>query len=52
MAAPTQQACASESPHWLRRVGWLILIWLISVLALGIVALGFRVVMGWVGLTR
>ena len=34
-----------------RRIGWLLAIWLASVLALGGVALLFRWVMGAVGLT-
>jgi len=36
---------------WLRRVGWLVLIWAASVLALGVVAGLFRVVMNLAGLT-
>jgi hypothetical protein len=36
---------------WLRRVGWLILIWASSVLALGVVAGLFREVMNLAGLT-
>jgi hypothetical protein len=36
----------------LRRIGWLILIWGVSVAALGIFALLFRLVMSAVGLTR
>jgi hypothetical protein len=36
---------------WLRRVGWLVLIWAASVLALGAVAGLFRVVMNLAGLT-
>ena len=36
---------------WLRRVGWLILIWAGSVVALGVVAGLFRVVMNLAGLT-
>lgn len=36
----------------LRRVGWLLLIWFCSVAALGIVALGMRLVMSLVGMTR
>jgi hypothetical protein len=36
---------------WLRRVGWLILIWAGSVLALGVVAGLFREVMNLAGLT-
>ena len=38
--------------QWLRRVGWLLLIWAASVGALGVVAYGMRLVMGWAGLTR
>jgi hypothetical protein len=36
---------------WLRRIGWLVLIWAMSVMALGIVAGLFRVVMNLAGLT-
>ena len=36
---------------WLRRVGWLVLIWSASVLALGVVAGVFRAVMTLAGLT-
>lgn len=36
---------------WLQRVGWLILIWAASVVALGVVAGLFRVVMNLAGLT-
>ena len=36
---------------WLRRAGWLVLIWAASVLALGVVAGFFRVVMNLAGLT-
>ena len=36
---------------WLRRVGWLVLIWVGSVLALGVVAGLFRVVMNLAGMT-
>jgi hypothetical protein len=36
---------------WLRRVGWLVLIWAASVLALGIVASVFRALMMLAGLT-
>jgi hypothetical protein len=36
---------------WLRRVGWLVLIWAAGVLALGIVAGLFRVLMTLAGLT-
>ncbi|CAM5191441.1 hypothetical protein OURE66S_04573 [Oligella ureolytica] len=36
----------------LKRIGWLILIWVCSVGALGIVALGMRLIMSYAGLTR
>lgn len=36
---------------WLRRVGWLLLIWAASVAALGVAAYGMRLLMGWAGLT-
>ncbi|HWK66626.1 MAG TPA: DUF2474 domain-containing protein [Rhizobiaceae bacterium] len=41
-----------EAPaSWPRRIGWLILIWTASVLALGAVALAFRALMNLAGLT-
>ncbi len=36
---------------WLRRVGWLVLIWIGSVAALGIVAVLFRLLMSMAGMT-
>ena len=36
---------------WLKRLGWLALIWAASVLALGVVALLFRLLMSAAGLT-
>jgi hypothetical protein len=36
---------------WLKRVGWLVLIWTLSVLALGVFALVFRIFMKLAGLT-
>lgn len=42
---------ARERPSWLRRVGWLALIWASSVAALFVVAVVFRAAMAWVGLT-
>jgi hypothetical protein len=39
------------APTWLRRVGWLVLIWGASVLALGVVAGLFRILMTLAGLT-
>jgi hypothetical protein len=42
---------SAGAPTWLRRGGWLVLIWAASVLALGVVAGLFRVVMNLAGLT-
>ncbi len=42
---------AHAGPQWLRRVGWLILIWAASVAALGAVALVLRAIMSVAGLT-
>jgi hypothetical protein len=42
---------SAAAQMWLRRVGWLVLIWAASVLALGVVAGFFRVVMNLAGLT-
>ncbi len=36
---------------WLRRLGWLALIWALSVAALGVVALILRAIMSAAGLT-
>jgi hypothetical protein len=36
---------------WLRRIGWLVLIWTVSVLALAAVAVAIRMVMSLAGLT-
>ncbi|MEO9336684.1 DUF2474 domain-containing protein [Mesorhizobium sp. SB112] len=45
----------SDAPHdqrlWLRRVGWLALIWAGSVAALAIVAVLFRLLMNMAGMT-
>jgi Protein of unknown function (DUF2474) len=41
----------TERPLWLRRFGWLILIWVASVLALAVVALAIRVIMSAAGMT-
>ena len=44
-------SASAQKLKWLRRVGWLVLIWAASVLALGVVAGLFRVVMNLAGLT-
>lgn len=42
----------AETPtSWPKRIGWLILIWAASVLALGAVAIVFRLLMNLAGLT-
>jgi hypothetical protein len=42
----------AETPtSWPKRIGWLVLIWTASVLALGAVALVFRLLMNLAGLT-
>ena len=41
----------TERRPWLRRFGWLILIWIASVLALAVVALVIRVIMSAAGMT-
>ena len=42
---------STGKPSWLRRFGWLILIWAASVLALGVVAIAIRIIMTAAGLT-
>lgn len=42
----------NHSPGWTKRIGWLVLIWLVSVGALGIVAMIFRFMMKSAGLTE
>jgi hypothetical protein len=41
----------TERPSWLRRLGWLALIWAAGVLALGVVAVAIRIIMTSAGLT-
>lgn len=41
----------TQQPSWLRRIGWLALIWTASVAALLVVAMLFRLAMQWAGLT-
>lgn len=43
-------SAASARTIWLRRVGWLVLIWTMSVSAMGLVALFFRLIMSASGL--
>jgi hypothetical protein len=44
-------SAATAQRSWLRRIGWLVLIWSASVLALAIVAALFRALMTLAGLT-
>ena len=46
MAAPSQAPVS-----WSKRIGWLVLIWTVSVLGLGAVAYLFRLLMNFAGLT-
>ena len=43
---------ADKAPRglWLRRVGWLVAIWAGSILALGVVAMAFRLLMNLAGM--
>ncbi len=45
------RSTVARAPLWLRRVGWLILIWAASVAALAVVAVLFRMLMSLAGLT-
>ncbi len=51
MAARRPTAQRMSQHTWLRRVGWLLLIWAASVAALGVTAVAFRVLMGLAGMT-
>jgi len=49
---PVRMESSSSAPaSWGKRLGWLALIWTASVIALGAVALLFRVLMNMAGLT-
>ncbi|WP_454858468.1 DUF2474 domain-containing protein [Rhizobium binxianense] len=37
--------------HWLRRLGWLALIWTVSVIVLGVVAMFLRLLLSMAGMT-
>lgn len=47
----TPTAERPERPSWMKRIGWLVLIWALSVGALGVFALVFRLIMRSVGLS-
>jgi len=47
MASPPR----SEHRLWVRRLGWLIVIWMLSVLTLAVVAALLRTLMNFAGLT-
>jgi hypothetical protein len=40
------------NPGWAKRIGWLLLIWCASVAALGAAAMGLRLLMGLLGMSR
>jgi len=40
-----------QSPRWYRRLGWMVVIWLGSVLALGVVAGALRLLMHAAGMS-
>jgi Protein of unknown function (DUF2474) len=43
---------AQTPPHrWARRLGWMVLLWTASVALLAVVALIFRVIMNFAGMT-
>ncbi|NTF59572.1 DUF2474 domain-containing protein [Agrobacterium rhizogenes] len=42
---------ARADASWLRRIGWLVLIWAFSVMSLAVAAAFFRLFMGFAGLT-
>lgn len=37
--------------NWLRRLGWLVIIWTASVIVLAVVAMVFRLLIGMAGMT-
>jgi hypothetical protein len=45
------QSATSTQHKWLRRAGWLVLIWAVSVTVMGLAALFFRLMMQASGLT-
>lgn len=50
MAATNHGGRAQPPKPWLKRVGWLALIWVASVAALGVAALLLRLLMGLAGM--
>lgn len=51
MARVPLQRTSTAPKSWVKRIGWLVLIWVVSVAALGTVAYLFRFLMGLAGLT-
>jgi Protein of unknown function (DUF2474) len=45
-------AASRSTPLWLRRAGWMVLIWTASVAALAVVSLVLRLVMNAAGMTE
>ena len=50
MKAITREKSAAGPGLWLKRLGWLLLFWVLGVAALGLVALSLKTVMRMVGL--
>ena len=50
MRAPTHHDDRTVAVSWPKRLGWLLLIWAVSVATLGVAAWGLKVVMRAVGL--
>ncbi len=51
MDRPAMHHPSTAPKSWLARFGWMMAIWVVSVLALGIAALAFRLIMNLAGLT-
>jgi hypothetical protein len=47
---PHHDAQTAPSSHWLRRIGWLVVLWAAGVATLGVVAWMLRVAMHAVGM--
>ena len=39
-------------PHWLHRLGWLVLLWIGGVVSMALLAAALRLLMAWVGMQR
>lgn len=48
---PDVSGSGDEKPSWLRRIGWMVLLWAAGVATVGLVAIVIRIVMTAAGLT-